>query len=456
MENTMRLDKRPAVRMAAKMRNIELLPASGAGRDDTHAEERPDRTIAKSAATVMSLRGLSLAECPLSSFAYPPASIVELDLSHNRLAALPDLSALRSLVSLSLRRNAFRALPPSLARLPRLARLDAARNELRPSAELLVLLAEHQLPSLQTLDLTFNKKLYTRSLSDLLSSSLPAAAVHLTVTSPPPPGAYVGDSSGERDPALLRSQLEPYTTLQLRKRLVDTFGHRPHSMYGAPPEGRAEVMTSLLREYAKTGPRRLVRSLGTPVPPPLMAAVLRELRTWSDRYDRLQERPMIRASQYMILRSPTEAEEKAVRLGSRRAHAAMRKYRQNLALWGAAAAAMATVDPDFARAFTGLAVTRGFVGSPHIDTTNIGPFYGLSVGDFEEGTGGVRVELDPMTVCEVNTKDRLGRIDGRFPHWVAPYGEGKTRYSLIFYLTEGEVQPKTTAVLGHIIEEAEP
>lgn len=161
---------------------------------------------------------------------------------------------------------------------------------------------------------------------------------------------------------------------------------------------------------------------------------------------------MIKASKYMVLRSPTEAEEKTIELGSRRAHSAIRKYRQNLSLWEAARAAMATVDPDFADAFTGLAVTKGFVGSPHIDTTNIGPFWGLSVGDFADGTGGVRVELDPMTVCEVNTKDRLGKIDGRFPHFVAPYDEGKTRYSLIFYLTEGEVQAKTTAVFGEIID----
>jgi len=30
-------------------------------------------------------------------------------------------------------------------------------------------------------------------------------------------------------------------------------------------------------------------------------------------------------------------------------------------------------------------VTRGFKGSPHIDKTNIGPFYGLAMGDFEDG-----------------------------------------------------------------------
>jgi len=307
------------------------------------------------------------------------------------------------------------------------------------------------------LDLTFNKKLYTQSLKDLLTSSLPTVAVSMTVTFPPPPGAYIGSSPGERDATLLRSQLEPFTTLQLRNRLVETFGHKSYSNFDkAPPvDGRAEVMVRLLQEYQKAGgtKRKLVRSFGIPVPLPELEAVRGELQAWSDRYDKFQERPMIRASKYMILRSPTEAEEKMIKLGSRRAHSAIRKYQQNLSLWAAAKAAMATVDAEFANTFTGLAVTKNFIGSPHIDTTNIGPFYGLSIGDFDDGTGGVRVELDPMTVCEVNTKDRLGRIDGRFVHFVAPYdNEAKTRYSLIFYLTEGKVQVKTKAVFGDIVE----
>lgn len=228
--------------------------------------------------------------------------------------------------------------------------------------------------------------------------------------------------------------------------------HAPYSNYGAAPEGRAQVMAKLLDEYGNSGhERKSVRSLGVLVSDDLLESVTRELEAWSARYDKFQERPMIKASIYMILRSPTEAEKKLIELGSRRAGSAIRKYEQNISLWQAAKAAMASVDEDFSRAFTGLAVTKGFKGSPHIDTTNIGPFWGLSVGDFDDGTGGVCVELDPFTVCEVNTKNRLGKIDGRFPHWVAPYDESKTRYSLIFYLTEGKVEPKTKATFGEII-----
>ena len=463
VENTMRLDKRPEVRMAAKISRNDrhnLDDASMTCLDDTgsaqikqvgdHAEssQKDSRTD-----RVVSLMDTSLDLFSLSSISFPPSSIVQLDLSHNSLSEIPGLSQFKNLVSLDIRRNEFRSLPQSLNQLPLLTNLNASRNHLRPSADFMVLLTKPPLPSLQTLDLTFNKKIFTKNIHDLLTAALPTVAIYITVTSPPPPGAYVGDSPGERDPALLRSQLEPFTTLQLRNRLVETFGHKPYSKFGAPPAERAEVMTLLLKEYKKNGPgRKLVRSLGIPIPKPILDVVHKELDAWSDRYDKFQERPMIKASKYMILRSPTEAEEKMIKLGSRRAHSAIRKYQQNLSLWAAAKSAMATVDQDFADAFTGLAVTKGFVGSPHIDTTNIGPFWGLSIGDFDDRTGGVRVELDPMTVCEVNTKNRLGRIDGRFPHFVAPYAEGKTRYSLIFYLTEGEVQAKTTAVFEKIID----
>jgi hypothetical protein len=60
--------------------------------------------------------------------------------------------------------------------------------------------------------------------------------------------------------------------------------------------------------------------------------------------------------------------------------------------------AMISVDPKFARTYAALAVTQGFQGSPHIDKQNIGPFYGLALGDFDEGTGGIRVECSARVV----------------------------------------------------------
>ena len=498
IDNKRRLDHRPEVRMAAMLEmeqqhaeenvcsssdssskyNNTPLVLGGEGdngsiiKDDTLVED-----------DIVANRVVSLVDAALSAFSlplilqnsYPPSSVLELDVSHNRLSDLPGLGALTNLVSLNIRKNEFRGLPTELVKLSKLSRLDASRNQLRPSADLLVLLTTKQqppnLPSLESLDLTFNKKLFCKSLLDLLEKALPDVAIGMTITSPPPNGAYVGESPGQRDPELLRSQLEPYTTLQLRKRLIETFGHLPYNNYAsAPPESRAFVMASLLQEYEtafkkksssssssrqstqKHTTRTVLRSLGVPVPPTIMKRLRSELDAWSDRFDN-QERPMIAASKYMILRSPTEVEEKITRLGSRRAQASKKKFRQNASLWTAAKRAMVSVDPVFAESFTGLAVTFNFRGSPHIDTTNTGPFYGLSTGTFEDGTGGIRVELDPMTICEVNTKDRLGRVDGRYPHWVGPYDPNKTRYSLIYYRTEGVVRPKTTAVFGDVFDD---
>jgi hypothetical protein len=50
---------------------------------------------------------------------------------------------------------------------------------------------------------------------------------------------------------------------------------------------------------------------------------------------------------------------------------------------------------------------------------------------------GVRVQV-------VDTKGRMAKVDGRFPHWVSPYtGE---RYSIIWFTTDGELVPRTVAV----------
>ena len=97
----------------------------------------------------------------------------------------------------------------------------------------------------------------------------------------------------------------------------------------------------------------------------------------------------------------------------------------------------------YAESFTSLAVTERFRGSPHIDTENVAPFYGLALGDFSRG-GRLAVERDARTVAEVDTRAGFAKIDGRFPHWVTPY-EGE-RFSLIFYTTEGPTTPRRTAV----------
>ena len=68
--------------------------------------------------------------------------------------------------------------------------------------------------------------------------------------------------------------------------------------------------------------------------------------------------------------------------------------------------------------------------------------YALSLGDFTGGA--LAVECSAREVAVVETKGRLAKIDGRFPHWVEPYmGE---RYSIIWFRTEGVAERPTQAV----------
>ena len=55
-------------------------------------------------------------------------------------------------------------------------------------------------------------------------------------------------------------------------------------------------------------------------------------------------------------------------------------------------------------------------------------------------------------VLQVDTRNRLGKVDGRFPHWVAPYDESAERFSLIYYQTEGQVQPLPTDLIAKLRE----
>lgn len=265
----------------------------------------------------------------------------------------------------------------------------------------------------------------------------------------------VGACPAARDAALLRSQLEPWPTAALRGRLATVFGEGDHR--ALDPLKRGEIMRRLLGHYEKSGPRKTIRVLGTPVDPTLCDELLKELKLWRTRHT-VNTRPSINAESYMILRSPNEFRQKQA---SRQAELAARKLAQNLALWRLAGRAIRSVDPGFARGFSALAVTHQFRGSPHIDRQNTGPFYGLALGDFPDGRGGVCVEADARTVAHCNTKNRLAKVDGRYPHWVAPYDDdddnnsSRERYSLIFYSTRQDYQRPGPAFFGEVVDEAD-
>ena len=78
-------------------------------------------------------------------------------------------------------------------------------------------------------------------------------------------------------------------------------------------------------------------------------------------------------------------------------------------------------------------------------SANQAPFYGLGLGDYAGGFVCVEAE-DGMSVYEVDTQARLGKVDGRYPHWVSPHtGE---RFSIIYYQTSGAVVPQGPSVFA--------
>ncbi len=130
-----------------------------------------------------------------------------------------------------------------------------------------------------------------------------------------------------------------------------------------------------------------------------------------------------------------------------------------------------TNDPSFY--YSGIAITKNFVGSPHIDDRDQTYQYALSLGNFTHGgelcvdggmvdsvkdNGDTRLMttinssietnhlIDPAKATAVpaihviNTHNRIARVDGRHVHWVRTW-ENRTnssscdRYSLIFYDT---------------------
>jgi len=410
----------------------------------------------------------------LTSLAVPPkacslSTIMHLDLSRNELwdittDALEPLSA--TLVSLDISRNCFESLPESIGAMHELKELRATHNLLKPNALRLDVLTS-DMKQLEVIDLRFNQKCGKRSLLELLQSTVgDKVEMKLTVTYPPPPpdpstvnGDRVGASPAVRDAKLLRSQLEPWSTMALRRRLVADFGEEltgDGRGWAGSDISRGHVMDRLLSMYQEEADdknssricndengRAVVYVSGASVEESIRVRVLHALKEFWATASLVgnRERPSICAENYMILCSPSMFESR-----SRNAAKAAAKLTKHKALWDLAFEAMNSVDPMYASQYTAVAVTHNFVGSPHIDKQNCGPFYGFAVGDFEEGTGNVFVECSARVIAAVNTKNRMAKVDGRFPHWVGPYDSKTDRYSLIYYRTDGEVEQIGPAV----------
>lgn len=388
----------------------------------------------------------------LDLFCFPPAvfarmSLVRLVLSRNCLSEVPpEIASFTALTTFDLSRNRLKVLPEEIGALHCLRDLNVMTNHLRPSERSIPFTAFKALTKLDSLDLRFNLKLLRgasrTNLTEQLASCVPATCSVLIGTSQQ---GCKQPSAGERNASLLRCQLEPWSTPALRRRLANEFGKE------TDPEdtGREALLDILLDEYAAIGPRQVRRVSGI-VPPescePLLAELLNVMRRTHFPDGMQRERQTIKATGYIILqRSEGEIMSKSARL-------AQQKLKKHEQVWKLAYQLLREVDPDFAQQYTAIAMTKQFVGSPHVDTENVAPFYGLSLGEFEGGR--ICVESTPHEVIEVNTRYRFGKIDGRFPHWVSPFtGE---RYSIVYYQTFGQGVPKTTAVFPGTFTEDGP
>jgi hypothetical protein len=328
---------------------------------------------------------LSLSDWGLTSEGLPTPAIWTLrglrtlDLSRNRIEVLaPEVGSLTSLRVLDVSRNRIKELPREIGLLSHLEALHAQSNHLRPAARSLPLRELGALPKLRTIDLRYNKKL--KSAGGLLARSVPQAKA--IIAGPAPGGAKPTKgpavTAGTRDPSLLRSQLEPLSTPQLRRRLAHEFGQP------TDPEtlGREGVISLLLQAYEAEGAAgRHVGALdGVPLPRPLAASLLEELRS-IDWAATVRERPSVCADGYVTLQRPPSSateggDEGAADKGgasppkkrSKKVRDAEAKQRKFARLWALAAEAIRGVDPHHAATYSAIAVSKGFKGSPHIDT----------------------------------------------------------------------------------------
>jgi hypothetical protein len=131
-----------------------------------------------------------------------------------------------------------------------------------------------------------------------------------------------------------------------------------------------QLLRRLCECHSGRGPRVERRITGFPLPPALAGALLEELTATS--WPRPRERGKVAAGEYLTV-SPANAG-------------------RHPRLWALAAETVAVLDPSFA--YTAIAATKNFCGSPHIDTHDVGYQWALSLGTFSGG-GQLCLEVAP-------------------------------------------------------------
>lgn len=81
--------------------------------------------------------------------------------------------------------------------------------------------------------------------------------------------------------------------------------------------------------------------------------------------------------------------------------------------------------------YTTIQVNKNVISLPHIDKNNVGPSYGIALGDFTgvgTATSGGDLVVEGKEFC---IKNKFKKFNGTLGHWITPF-KG-TRYSLIYF-----------------------
>ena len=243
------------------------------------------------------------------------------------------------------------------------------------------------------------------------------------------------------DPPILK-QLQPLPMEELQRRYVRLCGNgngnktntTNTNLIKAWEEGptnrerRDLVVDAYTKHYH---PRREVRLEGKPISKDLQTRLLGILQTL--RWPAENHRAGLSAERYLVLTTTSQST----------AFDDLKQACRELMDWA-----------DAEYYYSGIAVTKNFVASPHIDDRDQSFQYAVALGDFTtggelcvEGTTTEEESVSPSRDCQqqkeqqppdfvnvVETRNRIARVDGRHVHWVRTW-QGGDRYSLIFYDT---------------------
>ena len=255
-------------------------------------------------------------------------------------------------------------------------------------------------------------------------------------------GSACGDSDSDanddgpgmtpgRDPGHLAvARAWPRRTLEARARAAGL--HSVDAYLGAVADGSNHPRRAELTARAV----RFVR--GASVPRPLLANLRRALD--AVRWPPVSHRPKVDSERYLVLRREV--------LGANDPRSdVVDPYAE---LKSAADAVLEWADPGFE--YDHLAITRNFVGSPHVDGEDKSHQYAVALGDYGRG-GELCVESeDGTTRWVVDTRDSVARVDGRCAHWVRgwrDFGTNRPRYSVIYYVT----RPRYATTVSFAVDE---